>query len=740
MGGVEMKQGAESLASLGYSRDALGQVEELTSEGLPGSGSEAFEYDAGNRLVQAGSEAFEYDAASNLTKAPGTANTYNAAGQLKSAAGFAYHYDRRGRRTEAVAPTAEYATSVGSGGSGNGQFQYPGGIAVDAEGNVWVADEENDRIEEFSPAGEYLDQFGSEGSEAGQFEEPTDVAIDSEGNLWVTDSGNGRIEEFSKKGEYLSSFGPAKSEEEESLFSWTESLAIDASDHIWVADSGNHQVREFNRAGELIEAFGEFGSEEGQIIEANAIAIGPEDEVWLVDYSNFRVDEFSPEGKFIRQVGSWGSGNGQFEGPSAIDVDTKGNVWVADEWNPRVQEFNPSGEFMGQFGERGTGEGQFDFGWHVGMAVDHSGNIWVSDTESDRVQKWRIPESGEVAPTTYKYDQGGNLIAVERPKTGESAAVEESYTYDGSGLRASETVSGSTNHLTWDQSAELPLLLDDGHTAYIYGPDGLPIEQIAEGSATYYHHDQLGSTRMLTDSSGEPTATFSYSAYGTPAGHTGTQRTPFGYAGQYTNAGSGLQYLRARAYDPATGQFLSKDPLEALTRSSYGYVTGNPLNATDPSGLWLGLPIPSPGEFLSALNPIKYYEEEIEAIENGCSYLEAVSHGLQGALVAAGDVLGVSALARLAAEEGGVAVERMLADLAPGRNPGVYLVDSDSQLQEIFDQFAARGTPIRWQGYDGEVVELPDGTQIGLRNSSSTGGRTIDIVQGSTRSTIHIAP
>ncbi len=57
------------------------------------------------------------------------------------------------------------------------------------------------------------------------------------------------------------------------------------------------------------------------------------------------------------------------------------------------------------------------------------------------------------------------------------------------------------------------------------------------------------------------------------------------FAGQYTDAETGFQYLRARYYDPATGQFLSRDPMEALTRSAYGYVDGNPLNGTDPTGL-----------------------------------------------------------------------------------------------------------------------------------------------------------
>ena len=57
------------------------------------------------------------------------------------------------------------------------------------------------------------------------------------------------------------------------------------------------------------------------------------------------------------------------------------------------------------------------------------------------------------------------------------------------------------------------------------------------------------------------------------------------FAGEYTDAETGFVYLRARYYDPATGQFLSRDPIEAITRSPYAYVHGNPLNYTDPLGL-----------------------------------------------------------------------------------------------------------------------------------------------------------
>jgi RHS repeat-associated protein len=589
MNGIEMSKGAETLASLEYSRDKLGQVESLMSEGLPGLESEAFEYDENDRLTKAGPEGFAYDAANNLTKAVGLANAYDVANQLKSRAGTSYRYDRAGERIEAGPPTAGYVSSFGFAGNGNGQFEHPAGIAVDGEGDVWVADKENNRIQQFDEEGEYLSQFGTEGEEEGQLQSPTDVAIDSEGNVWVTDSGNNRIDEFNQAGEYLSSIG-FESEEEESLFSWPESLAIDSHDNIWVADTYHREVKEFNHSGELIGAFGgEFGSEPGQIIEASAIAVDSEDHVWLADYSNFRVTEFDDEGGFIREIGGFGSADGKFEGPDAIDVDAEGNVWVADEWNPRVQKFNKEGEYLGQFGEAGSGEGQFSFSWRIGLATDPQGNVWVADTQNARVQKWQMPESGGVAPTKYKYDGAGNLISVERAEAGESPAIEESYTYDGAGLRASQTVSATTDYLTWDQSGSLPLLLDDGQASYIYGPNGLSIEQITEEKPTYYHHDQLGSTRMLTDSGGEATGTFSYGAYGEPTGSTGAQSTPLGYAAQYTNAQSGLQYLRARAYDPATGQFLTRDPIEVITRSPYGYAGTNPINFSDPSGL-IGLP------------------------------------------------------------------------------------------------------------------------------------------------------
>ena len=104
----------------------------------------------------------------------------------------------------------------------------------------------------------------------------------------------------------------------------------------------------------------------------------------------------------------------------------------------------------------------------------------------------------------------------------------------------------------------------------------------------YYHPDQLGSTRLLTDNNGVVAASYTYDPYGKLAATTVTPgytiNNPMQYAGQYSDPETGFQYLRARYYDPTTGQFLTRDPLLSSTRDAYGYGARNPLNLTDPSG------------------------------------------------------------------------------------------------------------------------------------------------------------
>jgi RHS repeat-associated protein len=101
----------------------------------------------------------------------------------------------------------------------------------------------------------------------------------------------------------------------------------------------------------------------------------------------------------------------------------------------------------------------------------------------------------------------------------------------------------------------------------------------------FYHLDHQGSVRALTDEDGEVVATYSYDPYGNPAGTTGSIDQPLRYTGQYLDTETGLYQLRARYYDPTTGQFTTIDPLLADTNEPYTYATNDPINNIDPLGL-----------------------------------------------------------------------------------------------------------------------------------------------------------
>ena len=194
-------------------------------------------------------------------------------------------------------------------------------------------------------------------------------------------------------------------------------------------------------------------------------------------------------------------------------------------------------------------------------------------------QRVKTTPSSESA-TTYSYDQAGDLAAIDSP------GIDNTFEYDGTGLRIKETKDASTYKMVWDSTPGVPLLLRAGNDYYVYGPDGLPIEKITSGSVDYLHHDQLGSTRILTDSSGEVSGTYRYGPNGAFWKHTGSASTLMGFAGQQRmRANTQLIYMRARTYDPVTAQFLSPDPLVTLSRETYAYAAANPVNIVDPTGL-----------------------------------------------------------------------------------------------------------------------------------------------------------
>jgi RHS repeat-associated protein len=153
----------------------------------------------------------------------------------------------------------------------------------------------------------------------------------------------------------------------------------------------------------------------------------------------------------------------------------------------------------------------------------------------------------------------------------------------------SHTVGATTANNLWDVNRSVPEILQDGTNTYVYGL-GLISSTDGSGVQTYYDADGLGSTADLTNSSPTKTDGYTYDAFGAPTHSPGGSTQPFQFTGQQTDADSGLQYLRARYYDPTTGRFLSQDPLAGLaqvpaTQNRYPYALGDPTTLVDPRGL-----------------------------------------------------------------------------------------------------------------------------------------------------------
>lgn len=238
-----------------------------------------------------------------------------------------------------------------------------------------------------------------------------------------------------------------------------------------------------------------------------------------------------------------------------------------------------------------TGPGDDYWVQHITNPVTNSGTSATINDTAPTGHDYNLVaveiKAGGTSTTTstnsYSYDEAQNMATSTSP-----AGTRTSYVYDGDGLRQSKTTGGVTTHFTWDQaSTSLPQLLSDDTNYYVYGVDDQPLEQInaSTGTVTWIHQDQIGSTRLLTDSTGSTVGTYTYDAYGTQTAHTGTATTPLGYNGQYTDTETGFSYLRARYYDPATAQFTTLDPLLAATGAPYGYAADSPLNGSDPSGM-----------------------------------------------------------------------------------------------------------------------------------------------------------
>jgi uncharacterized protein (TIGR03663 family) len=284
----------------------------------------------------------------------------------------------------------------GSQGKGQGQFQDPRGIAVDAadaDGHVYVADSGNHRIQKFDSSGQFITQWGSEGDGPGQFKEPWGIAVDAAGHVYVADTWNHRVQKFDADGNFLLQWGSFKdtggvAAGDGGLFWGPRAIAIDqagAGGHVYVTDTGNKRMQVFDPNGQFLDQWGGFGVEDGQMDEPVGIATDEKGNIYVADTWNQRVQKFDEDLTFVTQwpITGWYGQSVVNKPYLAVAGD---RVYVTDPEGYRVLVFDQDGEFVATFGEYGFDSKSFAL--PTGVAVDGEGNVYVTDSANHRVMKF----------------------------------------------------------------------------------------------------------------------------------------------------------------------------------------------------------------------------------------------------------------------------------------------------------------------------------------------------------------
>ncbi|PJF42057.1 MAG: hypothetical protein CUN50_05530, partial [Candidatus Thermofonsia Clade 1 bacterium] len=275
----------------------------------------------------------------------------------------------------------------------------PRGLAVDADGNLYVADTRNGRVVIYDAEGNFQRTFGTPNlsadpnviGELGVLREPWGIAVDSNGLIFVADTWHHRIQVFANDGTPLRAWGFFEQALPEVVgsavgFYGPRDVKVDSSGRVFVADTGNKRVRVYDREGNWLYDIGKRGTEPGALFEPVGLAINERtNELFVASTWNKRIDVFTLEGQYLRSwdiIGWYGTSPSQDSGNRPyLALDPSGRyLFVTDPDVARVLIFDPQGTPLLSFGRLGGAPyvQLNQFGVLGGIAFDKQGRLFLS--------------------------------------------------------------------------------------------------------------------------------------------------------------------------------------------------------------------------------------------------------------------------------------------------------------------------------------------------------------------------
>ena len=406
-------------------------------------------------------------------------NSFNGVklvGMATDAIGNIFIADSGNHTIRKITPTGIVTTLAGIAGKpgsvdGLGtaaQFNGPSGIAIDKNGNLYVADMLNHTIRKISRSGDVSTMAGRAGKEgstdgmgaAARFCKPEGIAADSNGNLFVVDFGNKTIRKINPDGAVttfagtVGKWGYTNGVGIIAQFAVPFGITIDSANIIYVSDWG--KIRKILPTG-LVSNYANFelelppdasGKKHRSSKQPIGITVDTIGNLYVTTKQNHTICKINSSGVVTTVAGTdgiTGSEDGigfaaKFKGLSGIIADATGNLFVADMGNAAIRKITPDGvvtTFAGRVRRGGYADGTgaaARFNNPHGVAVDPSGNIYVADRENNVIRK--ITTSGVVTtvagtpgkpgsadgrvatalfnmPTGLAFDTAGNLYVAD---------------------------------------------------------------------------------------------------------------------------------------------------------------------------------------------------------------------------------------------------------------------------------------------------------------------------------------
>ncbi|MCK4389748.1 MAG: hypothetical protein KAV83_05885 [Desulfobacterales bacterium] len=311
----------------------------------------------------------------------------------------------------------------GSGGNGgqatDAKLNSPGGVSVDASGNIYIADTNNNWVRRVDAATGNINRLAGVANREGGYDndnidakiaminKPMDVFADTSGDFFIADANNNRIRKVDTSGiittvagdgtaGYSGDGGPATS----AHIDYPIGVCLKNTGEIVIADTMNSCLRQVD-LGDVISTL--TGTGDPLFNKPSQIAMDGSGNVYIADRGNHRIRKVDTSGKVTTVAGTGTGAYSGDEGPATsaeikwargVFVDTSGNIYIADTLNHRIRKVDTSGIITTVAGT-GTGAYSGDEGPATsaeinvpqGVCVDNSGNLYIADMNNYRIRK-----------------------------------------------------------------------------------------------------------------------------------------------------------------------------------------------------------------------------------------------------------------------------------------------------------------------------------------------------------------